>query len=78
LVPYPYVHQDENADYLVRHGAAIKVADAQQTDALWPALAPLLHDPSTRMRYQQAMRHLATPDAATNMAHILQRLAGEV
>jgi UDP-N-acetylglucosamine--N-acetylmuramyl-(pentapeptide) pyrophosphoryl-undecaprenol N-acetylglucosamine transferase len=77
LVPYPYVHQDENADYLVRHGAAIKVADAQQTDALWPALAPLLHDPSTRMRYQQAMQHLATPDAATNMAHILQRLAGE-
>src|SRR5262249_26248239 len=27
LVPYPYVHQDENADYLVKHGAARKVPD---------------------------------------------------
>ena len=78
LVPYPYVHQDENADYLVRHGAAVKVADAQQTNALWPALAPLLRDQQLRMRYQQAMMRLATPNAATDMAHILQRLAGGV
>jgi UDP-N-acetylglucosamine--N-acetylmuramyl-(pentapeptide) pyrophosphoryl-undecaprenol N-acetylglucosamine transferase len=77
-VPYPYVHQDENADYLVRHGAAVKVADAQQTNALWPALAPLLRDQQLRMRYQQAMMRLATPNAATDMAHILQRLAGGV
>jgi UDP-N-acetylglucosamine--N-acetylmuramyl-(pentapeptide) pyrophosphoryl-undecaprenol N-acetylglucosamine transferase len=29
LAPYPFVHQDENADYLVRHGAAMKVRDAE-------------------------------------------------
>lgn len=75
VVPYPYVHQDENADYLVRHGAALKVADDQQASTLWPTLAPLLHDVTLRTRYQHAMRQLAKPQAAADMARILCRLA---
>lgn len=77
LVPYPYVHQDENADYLVRHGAACKVADAAQADLLWPTLAPLLQDRALRHQYQQAVRQLAKPQAAADMAHILHQLAGK-
>ena len=77
LVPYPYVHQDENADYLVRHGAACKVADAAQAEQLWPTLAPLLQDQALRQQYQQALRQLARPQAAADMAHILHRLAGD-
>lgn len=76
VVPYPYVHQDENADYLVRHGAARKVADAAQHTTLWPTLAPLLHDPTLRQQYQHAMRQLAKPHAAMHMAQVLFRLAG--
>lgn len=77
LVPYPYVHQDENADYLVRHGAAIKVADGAQATLLWPALAQLLHDQAMRSRMRHAMHAVARPDAALTMARLCCDIAKE-
>lgn len=75
LVPYPYVHQDENADYLVRHGAAIKVHDHHLNDDLWPAIAHLITDKAARFTMQSAMAKLARPHAADDMAQLLQRIA---
>ncbi len=75
LVPYPYVHQDENADYLVRHGAAIKVADGAQLELLWPALAGLLQDATARQQMRQAMQGVARPEAALTMATLLCDIA---
>jgi UDP-N-acetylglucosamine--N-acetylmuramyl-(pentapeptide) pyrophosphoryl-undecaprenol N-acetylglucosamine transferase len=75
LVPYPYVHQDENADYLVRHNAAVKVADgamlgagSPQDGALFRTVARLLDDDSTRLRMAEQSRALARPDTAQQLA----------
>mgnify|MGYP005837023431 CR=1 FL=1 len=82
LVPYPYVHQDENADYLVRRGAALKVADAAMLGAgspqdgpLYRAVLHLIHDQSERERMAERSRALARPDAARHLAGALLGLA---
>lgn len=83
LVPYPYVHQEENADYLVREGAAVKVldrhlqgADGQPNVApLIQALTPLLEDPNQRQRMAAASRRLARPEAAATLVAQLCSLA---
>jgi UDP-N-acetylglucosamine--N-acetylmuramyl-(pentapeptide) pyrophosphoryl-undecaprenol N-acetylglucosamine transferase len=78
LVPYPYVHQDENADYLVRRGAAVKVADAQMLDAgrpqegaLYQAILRLLHNEHERQHMAERSRALVRPDAARHLAQVL-------
>ncbi|MEI6775726.1 MAG: glycosyltransferase [Chloroflexales bacterium] len=82
LVPYPYVHQDENADYLVRRGAAVKVSDATmlgdgrpQDGDLAHEVIRLLENTSERARMAEQSRALARPDAARHLAEILSRLA---
>ena len=82
LVPYPYVHQDENADYLVRQGAAVKVQDAAmlgngrpQDGDLAREVIRLLENPHERARMAEQSRALARPDAARHLAEILSRLA---
>jgi UDP-N-acetylglucosamine--N-acetylmuramyl-(pentapeptide) pyrophosphoryl-undecaprenol N-acetylglucosamine transferase len=82
LVPYPYVHQDENADYLVRRGAAVKVDDSAMIDGERPqdgALAReairLLEDKHERERMAEQSRALARPDAARHLAGALGGLA---
>jgi UDP-N-acetylglucosamine--N-acetylmuramyl-(pentapeptide) pyrophosphoryl-undecaprenol N-acetylglucosamine transferase len=82
LVPYPYVHQDENADYLVRHGAAVKVADAAmlgdgrpQDGPLFTQLSRLLTNASERQSMAQQSHRLARPDAAQRLAVALCNLA---
>lgn len=85
LVPYPYVHQEENADYLVRHGAAVKVpddrlygADHQPTaGVLLEALRSILTTPARYRAMVEAMGRLARPDAAQTMVEQLCLLAGE-
>lgn len=84
LVPYPYVHQDENADYLVRHGAAIKIADAAMVGAASPRDAPLFAQvsrllkthPHERFGMEERSRALARPDAAKHLADALRKLVG--
>lgn len=82
LVPYPYVHQEDNADYLVQHGAAVKVLDSELLDAenplqgrLWQELARLLHDPQARQQMAHHSHALARPQAARTLAHALIELA---
>jgi UDP-N-acetylglucosamine--N-acetylmuramyl-(pentapeptide) pyrophosphoryl-undecaprenol N-acetylglucosamine transferase len=82
LVPYPYVHQDENADYLVHRGAAVKVADAAMLGAGRPQAGPLfqqlhqlLDDPEARKDMARRSRELARPDAAHVLAETVLGLA---
>ncbi|RRR75384.1 MAG: UDP-N-acetylglucosamine--N-acetylmuramyl-(pentapeptide) pyrophosphoryl-undecaprenol N-acetylglucosamine transferase [Candidatus Viridilinea halotolerans] len=82
LVPYPYVHQDENADYLVRYGVAEKVADCAmignglpQEGALFRAVARLLDDEPARQRMAEQSRALSRPDAAQRLAEAMFGLA---
>ncbi|PMP76378.1 MAG: UDP-N-acetylglucosamine--N-acetylmuramyl-(pentapeptide) pyrophosphoryl-undecaprenol N-acetylglucosamine transferase, partial [Chloroflexus aggregans] len=82
LVPYPYVHQDENADYLVQRGAAMKVADHAMLGDGDPANGPLaqaihtlLSDAVMRKQMAARSRVLARPDAAQRLADALIDLA---
>lgn len=82
LVPYPYVHQDENADYLVRRGAAVKVADdamlgaGKATEgALFRAVVRLIEHKHEREDMAEQARALARPDAARHLAGALLGLA---
>jgi UDP-N-acetylglucosamine--N-acetylmuramyl-(pentapeptide) pyrophosphoryl-undecaprenol N-acetylglucosamine transferase len=81
LVPYPYVHQDENADYLVRRGAAIKVQDDEmlgdgrpEAGPLFQNLLRLIEDPRERATMSERSKALAQPDAAERLADLLLAL----
>lgn len=83
LVPYPYVHQDENADYMVARGAAVKVPDGAMLSEGDPREGPLfrevrrlLTDPQARAQMAQQSAALARPDAAERLADQLLELAG--
>lgn len=77
LVPYPYAwrYQHNNADYLVRHGGAIILEDAELGDKLIPEVLGLILNSQRLEEMQRAMRSAATPDAATKIARILQKLS---
>ncbi|NJP07005.1 MAG: UDP-N-acetylglucosamine--N-acetylmuramyl-(pentapeptide) pyrophosphoryl-undecaprenol N-acetylglucosamine transferase [Chloroflexaceae bacterium] len=83
LVPYPYVHQDENADYLVEHGAAVKVADhamlpsdgSPRDGSLFAAIHHLIIHKTERQHMTERSRALARPDAAERLANALLALA---
>lgn len=83
LIPYPYVNQEDNADYLVRRGAAIQIADAAMMPddkpphegALYTWLDRLLRTHTNeRLQMAQRSRELARPDAAHALAHALYSL----
>jgi UDP-N-acetylglucosamine--N-acetylmuramyl-(pentapeptide) pyrophosphoryl-undecaprenol N-acetylglucosamine transferase len=74
LVPLSFVHQDENADYLVRHGAAVKLTNETVAHELLPAIRQVLADAATLPAMRLAMRHCARPMAATDMANLLIRI----
>jgi UDP-N-acetylglucosamine--N-acetylmuramyl-(pentapeptide) pyrophosphoryl-undecaprenol N-acetylglucosamine transferase len=77
LVPYPYAwrYQKINADYLARHGAAIIVRDEDLSSDLLPKIKELIHADIKRSEMQAAMRALATPQAAAEIANLLLALA---
>jgi UDP-N-acetylglucosamine--N-acetylmuramyl-(pentapeptide) pyrophosphoryl-undecaprenol N-acetylglucosamine transferase len=82
LVPYPHAaddHQRRNADALARHGAC-RLIDERETVGIFDqrladALASLLADCAQRARMAAAMRPLARPSAAADVAVIVARLA---
>ena len=82
LVPYPFVHQEENADYLVAHGAAVKVLDAEMLGPRRPEDGPLFQQvrrfvlaDGERLAMAERSRTLARPDAARRLAALLLALA---
>jgi UDP-N-acetylglucosamine--N-acetylmuramyl-(pentapeptide) pyrophosphoryl-undecaprenol N-acetylglucosamine transferase len=83
LLPYPHAandHQRRNAE-LVRDAGGCVVIDEREVagrldDALADSLAGLLADRPGRERMSQAIRSLARPDAAGEVAQLVLRLLG--
>ena len=79
LVPLPGApgdHQTRNAEALVAAGAAVLVADAECTGARLAAeLEPLLADPARLEAMGAAARTLARPDAADDLAELVESAA---
>ena len=78
LVPYPFAtgdHQARNAEFFVRAGGAIMVRELDLEDV--PDMArSMLDDPDRLERMGEAMRGVAKPDAAAEIAEGLIELAG--
>jgi len=82
LIPYPHVHQDENADALVAAGAALKIADHELATAgdalegpLYRALYRLITDWMVRGTMEARMAEQHRPEAAAAIARIVRGLA---
>jgi UDP-N-acetylglucosamine--N-acetylmuramyl-(pentapeptide) pyrophosphoryl-undecaprenol N-acetylglucosamine transferase len=80
LIPYPYSaggHQDDNARYMERAGAAIVVSDAELTGPrLASEVGRLLGDRARLNAMARASRELARPDAAREIAGEVLAAAG--
>lgn len=78
LVPYPYSgqHQQPNADWMVRHGAAVCIDNADLPEQLKPTVLRLLSDEGTLAQMRERARALARPKAAQDLAAALVQLAG--
>jgi len=76
LVPGPYagLHQERNADFLVRRRAAYKIKDDALKDELLPMLKQLFAMPEKLNAMRDAMRALAQPRAADNIADLLEQM----
>ena len=77
LVPYPYAwrYQRVNAQYLVQLGAAVMIADADLEEHLLPQVQDLLADRERREDMRTALKSLARPKAANEIAGLIQNLA---
>jgi UDP-N-acetylglucosamine--N-acetylmuramyl-(pentapeptide) pyrophosphoryl-undecaprenol N-acetylglucosamine transferase len=80
VVPYPHAwrYQRVNASYLIKHGAAELLEDAELSEQLVPKVRALMADRERREKMSQAMRSLAKPEAATTIAALLKEMAGDV
>ncbi len=77
LVPYPYAwrYQLINAQYLQERGAAVIIADNQLPTELVGAVRRLMHDDRKLANMTAAMRSLARPQAAQQIAGLIVSLA---
>ena len=77
LVPYPYAwrYQQVNAQYLVQQGAALELEDVHLAQQLLPAILVLLSDRERREGMRAAMKSLARPQAAAEIAGLIHNLA---
>jgi UDP-N-acetylglucosamine--N-acetylmuramyl-(pentapeptide) pyrophosphoryl-undecaprenol N-acetylglucosamine transferase len=76
LVPYPYSgqHQEANADFMVAHGASVRIDDADLGETLGTTVLRLLEDEHVLERMRTAAQALARPDAAAQLARELCRM----
>ena len=79
LVPYPYAwrYQKVNAEYLREKGGAIMVRDENLEESLVPLVEELLQNPQKLNGMRTAMKKLARPQAAQEIAAELLALAGK-
>ena len=75
LAPLHSVNQLDNALALVRRGGAIIVEDDQLLQQLAPTVAGLLANPARLHAMEDALRTMAAPDAARQIAAELAELA---
>jgi len=77
LVPYQYAwrYQKVNANYLVRHGAAVILEHDQLADQLLTTIQALTRDPERLQRMRASMQALSQPQAAQNLANLIKNLA---
>ncbi len=79
LVPYPYAgqHQEANADFMVGHGAALKVLDSALAEGVLVHMVErLLADENTLGSMARRASELARPNAARAIAQQLALLSG--
>ena len=78
LVPYPHAwqYQKTNAKYLVDQGAAVIIQDEALGDELLKNIQGLMRDQETLSMMGSAMKKLAKPNAAVEIAKQLLALAG--
>jgi UDP-N-acetylglucosamine--N-acetylmuramyl-(pentapeptide) pyrophosphoryl-undecaprenol N-acetylglucosamine transferase len=76
LVPGPFAgqFQEPNARFMVERGAVVKVDDAALSRDLLPTIRKLLDAPEQLKKMCDAMRALANPNAAANIANLLRDL----
>lgn len=79
LVPYPYAagHQERNANFMVKSGAAIKIVDADLKDSLPPVVERVFADEEVLAQMARAAHRLAQPQAAQRMVSELRALIHE-
>lgn len=77
LVPYPYAwrYQQVNAAFLEERGAAVVVEDQELAERLVPQVRSLLNDSQRIAQMSSAMRSLARPQAAQDIAGMVHSLA---
>jgi UDP-N-acetylglucosamine--N-acetylmuramyl-(pentapeptide) pyrophosphoryl-undecaprenol N-acetylglucosamine transferase len=77
LVPYPFAgrHQEMNAGFLTSRGAAVMIQDENLPRDLVPTVEGLLADKARLQGMGAAMRALARPEAAKNIAKLLVQVA---
>lgn len=77
LVPYPHAwrYQQVNAEYLAQRGAAIVVQDGDLQERILPLVRELIDEPHQLEKMSAAMRSLANPNAAQNIADHMFELA---
>jgi UDP-N-acetylglucosamine--N-acetylmuramyl-(pentapeptide) pyrophosphoryl-undecaprenol N-acetylglucosamine transferase len=80
LVPYPHAwrYQSVNAQSLAERGAAVIVEDAALSDQILPVVQELIRNRPRRQAMQKAMRELARPRAAKEIAGLIQSVAAIV
>ena len=74
VIPGEFSDQRDNASYLERHGAAITLS-GDEVEHLPGEILRLLENDAVRERMALAMRELDRPDAAEQLARMLEGLA---
>ena len=76
LVPYPFAwrYQKVNAEYLVKHDAAVMIENAALSGQLSDAVFTILEDEQKLNTMRKNMHSLATPKAAEKIAGLLVEL----
>lgn len=79
LVPYPHAwrYQKVNAEYLVRHAAAVMLEDSKLSDQILTTVNNLLGDPQKLASMRLAMQSLSHPEAAAQIGRQVLALGRE-
>jgi UDP-N-acetylglucosamine--N-acetylmuramyl-(pentapeptide) pyrophosphoryl-undecaprenol N-acetylglucosamine transferase len=79
LVPYPHAwrYQKVNANYLVKHNAAVMLEDARLSEEILPTVNALLSQPQKLASMRTAMQSLSHPEAAAEIGRQLLALGRE-